>query len=181
MTQPTMSFKKNGQTIIPLKTYPVNGKYILGVYQGSLSKFDMLLKYRQKNEKKWSRIRTPKHIHWVVDILLKMQTNKKVSDKFLNFLLEKWKKTKGFKNSKERISFLSNSKNLMIEISEEAKEFNKMASQGEYSLKFLILVAELLMLQEKSNNSDAYMFKNLLESLKDGSDLFKIISIATHR
>ncbi|HPA64735.1 MAG TPA: hypothetical protein PLC67_12325, partial [Spirochaetota bacterium] len=126
-------------------------------------------------------IRTPKHIHWVVDILMKMQADKKVSDEFLNFLLGKWKKTKGFKNSKERISFLSNSENLMIEISKEEKKFNKMALKGEYSLKFLILVAELLMLQEKSNNPNAYMFKNLLESLKDGSDLFKIISIATHR
>lgn len=30
-----------------LTTIPVNGTYILGIYQGSLSAYDILIKYRQ--------------------------------------------------------------------------------------------------------------------------------------
>lgn len=47
----------------PLAIVPVNGSYILGIYKGTLSDYDILLKYRQKEGDNWSRIRTPKHIH----------------------------------------------------------------------------------------------------------------------
>ena len=45
--------------------------YIIYVFQGSLSQFDIVIKYRKDGK----RIRTPKHIHWVVDVLMKMQGN----------------------------------------------------------------------------------------------------------
>ena len=35
------------------------------------------------------------------------------------------------------------------------------------------------MLQEKTNREDAYMFKNVLDGLRAGKDLFKILSTAT--
>ena len=50
----------------PLAIIEVNHTYILGIYQGSLSKYDLLLKYRQKDNNAksgWSKIRTPKHIY----------------------------------------------------------------------------------------------------------------------
>ena len=46
-------------------------------------------------------------------------------------------------------------------------------------LGFLILLAKLLMLQEKTNRPDAYMFKRVLDGLKRGEDLFKVLSTAT--
>jgi hypothetical protein len=42
-------------------------------------------------------------------------------------------------------------------------------------------VAKILMVQEKTNMEEAYMFKNLLDALKEGNDIFRIVSIATHR
>ena len=47
--------------------------------------------------------------------------------------------------------------------------------------KFLILLAKLLMAQEKTNNNQAYMFRQLLEALKSHNNIFKIVSTATHR
>ena len=55
----------------PLAEFPVNGTFYVAIYQGSLSQYDVLIKYRQLENGKWSRIRTPKHIHWAVDILIK--------------------------------------------------------------------------------------------------------------
>ena len=46
-------------------------------------------------------------------------------------------------------------------------------------LGFLILLAKLFMLQEKTNRPDAYMFKRVLDGLKRGEDLFKVLSTAT--
>ena len=62
----------------------------------------------------------------------------------------------------------------------EANRYPQLANKGEYSIKFLYLIAKLLMVQEKTNLSNAYMFKNLLDALKVHKDIYKIVSIATH-
>jgi hypothetical protein len=165
----------------PLLTLPVNGKYLLSVYQGSLSKFDLLLKYREKDKMgEWSRIRTPKHIHWAVDILIKLSLDESNTKKFLDFLINHWNKNvKSLKSEQEREHFLS-ADNLLKGIEIESKQYEQLAEKGRYSIKFLILMAKILMVQEKTNYEEAYMFKNLLTALKAGNDIFKIVSIATH-
>jgi len=158
----------------------INNTYILAAYQGSLSKYDILIKYRQHENGKWSRIRTPKHVHWAVDVLIKAHTDKELTESFLDFLLEQWEKVEGFKSESARRQFLD--VNQLISMNQKAfASYSHLSSKGEYSIKFLILLAQLLMVQEKTNLEAAYMFKKLLNALKDGSDLFQIISIATHR
>lgn len=175
-----MSFRKKGEKRIPLFVSRINEKFIIAVYQGSFSKYDILIKYRQRNKDKWSRIRTPKHIHWAVDVLIKMHSDKEKTEQFLDFLIESWNKTRPFKDDDERKKFLSI--NYLLESNkEEIKNYEDLGRKGEYSIKFLILLAKLLMLQEKTNLETAYMFKKLLDSLKSGEDIFEIVSIATHR
>ena len=168
----------------PMAIFPVNGKYVLGVYKGTLSEFDLLLKYRQKDASKksgWSNIRTPKHIHWAVDVLLKMHSNDTETKNFLDFLINSWNDSiKPLKTEEERTNLL-NVETLLNEVNEEAKNYEVLADKGEYSIKFLILIARLLMIQEKTNMETAFMFKNLLDALRAGQDIFKIVSIATHR
>jgi len=174
-----MTFHKDGKQILPLAVFEVNGNYILGVYQGALSDFDILIKYRQKAGKSWSRIRTPKHIHWAVDILIKLHEDRQRTQAFLDFLLNVWTNTHSVKNKgqqKEKLtieSLLQDSKNMI-------QQYNILSSKGEYSVKFLILLAKLLMIQEKTNLETAYMFKKLLDALRRGDDIFSIVSIASH-
>lgn len=161
-----------------LATIPVNGSYILGVYKGTLSKYDILLKYKKKEGDNWSRQRTPKHIHWAVDVLIKHYSEPKETDLLLKRLLEIWEKTNPIKTEEEREELLK-TENLLSEVNEEAKDYPKLAGKGEYSVKFLILIAKLLMVQEKTNRNDAFMFKRLLEQLKAHNDIFRIVSTAT--
>ena len=150
----------------------------MAVYKGSLSDFDILLRYRQKdNDEKWSRIRTPKHIHWTVDILMKLQQNKRLTKSFLAFMLNEWNSTEPIDSEEKRQSL--DLKELLYLSREEIRRFENLSKVGEYSIKFLILLAKLLMLQEKTNRRDAYMFKKLLESIEKGKDLFQIISSAS--
>lgn len=167
----------------PLVTIEINNTYILGVYQGSLSDYDLLLRYRQKDRSSktgWSRIRTPKHIHWAVDVLIKMQFNEEQTKEFLNFLIEQWDNhIKPLKSDSERstlldVELLKNEANL------EASKYPGLANKGEYSIKFLYLIAKLLMIQEKTNLSTAYMFRNLLKALEEHKDIYKIVAVATH-
>lgn len=178
-TQPHMKSKG----IEPLAIIHINDTYILGVYQGKLSKYDLLLRYRQKDSKSrsgWSRIRTPKHIHWAVDALVKMQYKEKETKKFLAFLINLWdKQIKPLETDEER-NILLNVNELKKEANIEANKYPQLANKGEYSIKFLFLIAKLLMIQEKTNLSSAYMFRNLLKALEEHKDIYKTVSIATH-
>ena len=166
----------NGQK--PLCEIPINGSYILGIYKGTLSDFDILLRYRQKEGEKWSRIRTPKHIHWAVDMLIKHYSEPHETDLLLDSLLKQWEQTVPLESKDDQEHLLSPEK-LLADVNEEAKKYNKLAGKGEYSVKFLILIAKLLMVQEKTNRRDAYMFKKLLEKLKEHKNIFEIVSTAT--
>lgn len=174
-----MVFTKKGKKFMPIFVSEVNGRFIVAAYQGSLSKYDILIKYRQKIKGKWSHIRTPKHIHWAVDILIKMHEDPKKTKEFLNFLLSVWDSTKPIKSKKQREIAL-NLESLLEVNRAQIEKYKKLGEKGEYSIKFLILLAKLLMLQEKTNLETAYMFKNLLKTLQIGEDIFKIVSIATH-
>ncbi len=162
----------------PLAVIPVNGTYLLGVYKGTLAEFDLLLKYRQKIGDRWSRIRTPKHIHWAVDVLIKHYSEPLETDQLLTHMLALWEKTQPI-NSKEEREALLNTDRLLLEVNKEALNYPKLAGKGEYSVKFLILIAKLLMVQELTNRNDAFMFKNLLVQLKEHNDIFKIVATAT--
>lgn len=184
MSLPNMKSKIKGKELTLLATFPVNGKYVLGVYQGLNSDFDLLLRYRQldKSTKSgWSRIRTPKHMHWAVDVLLKMKADEGKTKEFLDLLIDNWHNKVAPLKSKEARTKLLNVKTLSAQINLEAANYETLADKGEYSIKFLILIAKLLMIQEKTNLETAYMFKNLLEALREGKDIFRIVSIATHR
>ncbi len=170
----------NNGTTSPLFVTPVNGKFVIAVYQGSFSKHDIWIKYRQKVRGKWSRIRTPKHIHWTVDILIKMHEDPEQTKQFLDFLISVWEKTSPIHTTEERKEILK-LKNLLIMNEKEMKFYKSLGEKGEYSIKFLILLARLLMIQEKTNLEKAFMFKDLLEALKKGDDIFRVVSIATHR
>jgi hypothetical protein len=170
----------NRGTREPLIVIPINGKYLLGVYQGNLSEYDILLKYRQKDEDgRWSRIRTPKHIHWTVDMLIKLHENEAETKRFLYFLIGYWERTQPIRTDADRDSLL-NVESLLNEVDSEASGYIALSSKGEYSVKFLMLLAKLLMVQEKTNRADAYMFGKVLEQLKDGKDIFSVVSAATH-
>ena len=173
----------NVKGIEPLTIIEVNDTYILAVYQGSLSEYDLLIRYRQRDKSTksgWSRIRTPKHIHWAVDAIIKMQHNDKETKKFLQFLINLWNTQIQPLKSREERDLLLDVEKLKKEANTEANRYPQLANKGEYSIRFLYLIAKLLMVQEKTNLSNAYMFKNLLEALKVHKDIYKIVSIATH-
>ncbi|MDE7410738.1 MAG: hypothetical protein K2M94_01710 [Paramuribaculum sp.] len=162
----------------PLCVIPINGTYILGIYKGALSDFDILLRYRQKEGGRWSRIRTPKHIHWAVDMLIKHYSEPQETDSLINSLLSIWEQTTPLKSKEDQDSLLS-AERLLAEVNADAEKYSTLAGKGEYSVKFLILIAKLLMVQEKTNMHDAFMFRSLLEKLKEHRNIFEIVSTAT--
>ena len=165
----------------PLVEFPVNGTFYVAIYQGTLSEYDVLIKYRQLENGKWSRIRTPKHIHWAVDLLIKQHLENNETERLLEHLMWVWDNNIQPIRSEDERTRLLNPQILLDEVNEEASEYPALAEKGEYSVKFLLLLARLLMIQEKTNYEGAFMFRELLEQLKEHKDIFKIVSTATHR
>ncbi len=164
----------------PLAEFPVNDTFYVAIYQGSLSPYDILIKYRQFEDGKWSRIRTPKHIHWAVDILIKQHIENNATEQLIDSLIDLWDNTIQPIRSEEERTRILDPATLLAEVNAEAMDYNALAGKGEYSVKFLLLLARLLMIQEKTNYEGAYMFRNLLEQLREHKDIFKIVSTATH-
>ncbi len=163
----------------PINVFVINNMYIVGIYKGKISEYDIVIKYRQKEGNKWSRLRTPKHIHWTVDLLLKLQKEPDKTQEFIDILLKKWEEVEPIKSEEER-KLRTNIEYIIEHYKDELDNYKELSKHGEYSVKFLVVLAELLMIQEKTNREDAYMFKKLLEALKRGESIYKIVSIAAH-
>ena len=146
--------------------------YIIYVFQGTLSKYDIIIKYRKDG----TRIRTPKHIHWAVDILMKMQGNEDLTRKYLEAIQNCWNSCRPLQdNSYETLEKLILDGEKSIDIS----QYKLLNNYGEYDVEFLYVLMELLAVQEKTNRSDAYMFGNIIsELLEVDRDIFKIMSTA---
>lgn len=146
--------------------------YIIYVFQGTLSQFDIVIKYKKEGK----RIRTPKHIHWVVDILMKMQGNETLTKQYLETIQSCWNTCVPLPNNDY------NTLKVLIETGKEEIDIEKyfnLNAFGEYDVEFLYVLMELLAVQEKTNRADAYMFGKIIEELLEADrDIFKIISTA---
>ncbi len=169
---------KDGTVFPLLAQFPVNDHFQIAIYQGRLSRLDIIIKYKQLVDGDWTPPRMPKHIHWAVDILIKQHEEPEATQRFLDFLLEYWKSVTPLLSEEERARLLSTG-TLLEQVDQEALQYPELAGKGEYSVKFLILLAKLLMVQEKTNRKDAYMFKKLLEDLKAHKDIFSVVRTAT--
>ncbi len=170
--------QKDGQE--PISQIEINGTYILAFYSGTFSDYDIKICYREKLKNgKWSLVRTPKHIHWVVDVLLKSGDDSTASQQLLNLLKKLWDTAQPLADDNERNKL--SMEQILKSLDAEIERLKKLEAKGEYSIKFLILLITLLSIQEKTNRSDAYMFPKIIEALQNKEELFKIISTATHR
>ncbi|MGM9561060.1 MAG: hypothetical protein ACI3WT_02300 [Phascolarctobacterium sp.] len=146
--------------------------YIIYVFQGHLSQFDILIKYKKDGK----RIRTPKHIHWVVDILMKMQGNRILTKLYLEAIQNCWNTCVPLTNNDfDTLKALIENGEKEINI----EHYFYLNAFGEYDVEFLYVLMELLAVQEKTNRADAYMFGKIIEELLETDiDIFKIISRA---
>jgi hypothetical protein len=153
-----------------------NGLWLY-VFPGRLSQNDLWVKFRNENIPR-STIRTPKHIHWAVDILIKKFGKQNLTDAFLNDMLTRWGQITPLPDRKMQtvMNNLTCSRNNQFLI-----QYQQLNHYGFFDIEFLTHLMELLMLQEKTNNPQAYMFKNVVGDLLSSNDLYKILSTAGYR
>lgn len=157
----------NNNTVKAIAEFEIE-QYNIYVFPGKLSENDFIVKY----SKQGSRIRTPKHIHWVTDLLMKMQGDSKLCREFLTEMQKNWTGCKPLSDN----SFNS-IKSIVTE--RELSKYVPLNHYGEYSMEFVFVLMKLLSVQEKTNRADAYMFGDVIDALlEDELDIFKIVSTA---
>lgn len=167
--------KKNYGKDCSIVDIEFDNDYILHVFQGKLSENDILIRYTSNGK----RMRTPKHIHWAVDLLLKLEGNTALTKDFIFKINNAWDNSKGIK--------IKNDFKTLTELIEKSfnevtfRQFKKLNKFGEYEIDFLFVLMQLLIIQEKTNKEDAYMFKKVIEKLlEDELDIFSIMSSTGH-
>ena len=86
---------KNRNTEKSIIDIKVDDIYTIYVFKGTLSKNDIVIKYSKFGR----RMRTPKHIHWVIDMLLKEQKNHNDVISFIKCMQETWDEIVGLENN----------------------------------------------------------------------------------
>lgn len=149
----------------------------IGVFQGSYGshpELDIIIKYKENGKGK--RVRTPKHIHWAIDLLIKKEHESKLTREFIKYLADMWCEVKPFTTKRQQQKC-----ELRFTNPEYLQKFKALNKYGEYPVEFIGRVIELMMLEEKTGDHKAYMFKGVLDALYNGGEIFKIVQMATFR
>src|SRR3989344_2982498 len=148
---------------------------IIGVFEGNRGHnpdHDILIKY-QENKK---RLRTPKHIHWVIDLLIKKEHNKELTLKFMKYLRNMYDRVEGFTSKEERANCI-----LKETTKQKLKPFEELNKYGEYKVEFIGHLIELMIKMEKNTPPEkpARVFRELLDAMIQEKEIFVIVSKAT--
>lgn len=173
---------KNLENLID--TMELSNGISIWIISGTLSENDIIIKYKDINgTQHW---RQPKHIHWIVDWMLKKEHNKKAVIELVEYFAYLWRVyqpgdckwiLKTLHTGEKKLNDLYSWIDRDWKIDYFSKKLNW---YGYYKVDFLIFSWFLLLLQEKNNRSDAYMFEKMFSALaQDYSILYDVISDAT--
>jgi len=134
---------------------------IIGIFPGSRGAnpdHDIIIKYQERNK----RVRTPKHIHWVIDLLIKKEHNRELTLEFLNYLRDMYDKVNAFSSKEDRAKCI-----LTETTNEKLKPFEKLNKYGEYKVDFIGNLIELMIKMEKNTPPEkpARVFRELMDSI----------------
>jgi hypothetical protein len=133
------------------------------------SPFDFRVHYQEPNK----RVRTPKHIHLIIDLYMKLSRNEKLTLKLVDYLIDMMKKLKPVTQYPP---------SLQVYNKQDLSEFEELNNYGEYSVEFIVVVTELIMIQEKTNYPTGTMNVKVFERFRDKhDDIFAVVSAATFR
>lgn len=145
----------------------------IGIFQGSRGQrpdLDIIIKYQENG----GNVRTPKHIHWVIDLLIKKEHNRELTLEFARYLKDMWVAIEPFRNKEEQQRC-----ELTRTTAEKLQRFEVLNQYGEYSVEFTGHLIELMMIMEKTGLDEAFVFKELLDTIIGEKDIFTIVAKAT--
>jgi hypothetical protein len=149
--------------------YTTANNVVVYVSKGGKSLYNFKVQYQEPEKK----VRTPKHIHLIIDLYMKRTGNRPLTMQLVDHIIDEI-------ILKVRSS-TSNPPVLQIFSPAHMKQFRALDAYGEYSVEFLLVVTELIMIQEKTNYPEGVLNLNLFQSFREEADIFSVVSAATFR
>jgi hypothetical protein len=171
-----MEYKpRNNSRKVSIKEIKLHDGTIIGIFEGNRGAnpdHDILIKYQEEGK----RLRTPKHIHWVIDLLIKKEHNRDLTLKFMRYLREMYDRVDPFHSKEDRAKC-----ELKETTDEKLKSFEELNNYGEYKVDFIGHLIELMIKMEKNTPPDkpARVFKELMDAMINEKEIFVIVSKAT--
>lgn len=165
-----------GTRVAAFREFHLPGGEAIGVFQGSRGRqpdLDIIVKYADKYTRT-KNPRTPKHIHWAIDLLLKKSHDPALTVRFIAFLLSTYDGASPFANKMEQQACA-----LQFATPAHLAPFRALDGYGQYSTEFIAVLIELLSRAEKTGHPGAFMFRGVLVALRDTNDVFAIASAAS--
>ena len=162
---------KNGPRVESLVEYKLSDNTIVAIFQGFRGEnpdLDFIVKYKEKDK----RLRTPSHTHWIVDLVIKGETNKELTLSFVNSLIIVYDNTQPFQTVEERNNYQLKYVDGLV------KHYTELNSLGALSIELITALVELFSKCEKQTTG-AFMFRSMLtltkEYLEGKKDYYQII------
>ena len=156
---------RNHQTLI----YRTHDNVEIYTEPGIKSAFDFRVRYREPGK----RIRTPQHIHIIVDLYQKHSLEPELSREFVDHVIN------GIIGQiKPSTSYPPG---LQVFNTAHLSQFEGLSGISEYSPEFLLVVVELIMIQERTNYPEGVLNLQLFNKFRDGEDIFSVVGAATFR
>jgi len=142
---------------------------IIYASKGQKSPYDFRVQYQAPGK----RLRTPKHIHLIIDLYMKRTGNKSLTMRLADHIIDEViLRVQPSTFSPPALQVFSPS---------HLAAFQPLDEFGEYSVEFLLVVTELIVIQEKTNYPQGVMNLNLFRLFRNEADIFSVVSAATFR
>lgn len=158
----------------PLNTWEMSDGTVIAIYQGSRGgrpDLDFIVKHRHPT----TRLRTPSHTHWVIDLVIKGEVNTTTTLEFVNELINIYDETQPFETVTERDNYELIHRNTLVD------RFSELDTVGALSVEMLVTLVELFSKCEKRSEG-AFMFRNMLvlckQYLEGEKDYYQLIGIS---
>jgi len=146
------------------KTYVLQDGTVLGLFQGNRgtnAHLDFKIKALFPGVDR--KPAPPPHMFWVVDLLLKIANYRPEVREIVEYYINFYKTCSPFTNVQQRDNYA------LVTVDHITKTYVHIEQPETLPLEYVAIVVELFCINEK-RNTGAYMFKNLLETLRDFID-----------
>ncbi len=130
--------------------------------------YDFKVKFR---DPRFERLRTPRHIHLIVELYVKEAYDKVLTHQLRDHLLWVYDQVQPIQTFPPTLQVFQ---------PHHAQPFKKLDQVGEFSVEFLLVVSELIFIQEKTNYPQGSLTRRLYEAFGQ-LDRFTVINIALFR
>lgn len=139
------------------------------VSKGGKSQYDFKVQYHEPGK----RLRTPKHIHLIIDLYMKRTGDRSLTLQLVDHIIEGIILKVNPSNSNPPV--------LQVFSPQDVDRFRALDAYGEYSVEFLLVITELILIQEKTNYPQGVMSLHLFRLFREEADIFSVVSAATFR